>query len=155
MPEYGYKVYSGNHLAHSSGPWKKHKYIKKEGNRYYYSVKGNPKAGGSKDLSSLSDRELKDGYTDASARASASYDEMSDCYDRAREAGLKDTAHVVRGEPISDTKMYFGETLNRVNEYNRAQSQYQKDYDEKIAYEKEITKRGRSRYDTAKQILGK
>ncbi len=27
---------SDNYLAHSKGPWKKHKYIKKVGNRYYY-----------------------------------------------------------------------------------------------------------------------
>lgn len=28
--------YEPNYLAHSKGPWKKHKYIKKVGNRYYY-----------------------------------------------------------------------------------------------------------------------
>lgn len=28
--------YDPNYLAHSKGPWKKHKYIKKVGNRYYY-----------------------------------------------------------------------------------------------------------------------
>ena len=29
-------TYDPNYLAHSKGPWKKHKYIKKVGNRYYY-----------------------------------------------------------------------------------------------------------------------
>ena len=33
----GRNDYNEEYLAHSKGPWKKHKYIKKVGNRYYYS----------------------------------------------------------------------------------------------------------------------
>lgn len=32
----GRNDYNEEYLAHSKGPWKKHKYIKKVGNRYYY-----------------------------------------------------------------------------------------------------------------------
>ena len=51
---------SDNYLAHSKGPWKKHKYIKKVGNRYYYAgSKGYYKALATTDDANYTDAQKK------------------------------------------------------------------------------------------------
>jgi hypothetical protein len=48
----GYKIHYSSELAHSKGPWKKHKYLRKVGNKYIYdSTAGTGSGGGGNPVS--------------------------------------------------------------------------------------------------------
>lgn len=161
MNKHAYSIRFNNSLAHSKGPWKKHKYIKKVGNRYYYknSGDGSGSRGGS-DLSSMSDKELYNYHKEVSEQTRAAGEEMDANFDvLVDKYGLQEGKNgSVRGLPVTmGINQYVSSPAEKqaYQKYNDSLERYEEARSEKVAAEKEMQSRGSNRYNTAKRFLNR
>lgn len=126
-------------LTHSSGPWKKHKYIRKEGNRYIYKEISNPL----NVLDSMKENQKKIN--------SASYKAQNDLHsyiwsenDNNKSVIGKGYSWVMRflssGDgrelKVIDGKEYRGSDEEVQNQINKAHEEFEKRWKEDLAKEK-------------------
>lgn len=148
MNKRNYRVVFNGSISHSKGPWKSHKYLRKEGSgssaKYYYSVKGknsNRKTGG--DVTKYSDEELDEAYRDAIRRefdAKEEVDKSQAQLTRDFGANPPDFSKDGRAKwpyqrPMTDKEW------NAITEHNNKVAAAQKITEEKDSYKNEKVRR--------------
>ena len=158
MNKHSYAFRFSDSLSHSKGPWKNHKYIKKEGNRYYYKKGSGSNSGGS-DLSSMNDRELYNFHQEASEAADAAYDEMDSKFDVLVGYGLKEGRNgTVRGMKVSkDLSSYFSSGAERkaLADYNNSVDVFESARQDKLDAEAEMRRRAGNRVNAVKSLVNR
>lgn len=142
------RLISEESLSHSLGPWKKHKYVKKVGDRYYY----NKLTKSAKDLAARSDNEkanaeFYEGYSKAKEKEAIDADRKLDKYteklndrradERTREiyrglqADAAETRHrnandAANFKRIAERRQKRADTLSRISAARQSQAERMK-----------------------------
>lgn len=155
MNKHNYRIVFNGSISHSKGPWKSHKYLRKEGSgssaKYYYSVKSNSGGnGGKKDPSTMSNIELAAYVKETANAENAAYDDVNSKYDAMISSGYQPDKTFALGEPIDTRNVrqkltYSDDTRRKMNEYNESVSNFKSARDDATAARAEAARRAKKK----------